>query len=766
MLEMPTSVDTECARARRAALLQRHASDSRCSIVRWTAVLALLVVAVVHSADARAGTWLPPEIIANSQANAPAFSEFGAALGSGGDAAVAWSIGGVPQVDVRPASSYWGYQHQYNFPQAQSLDVGIDAAGVTYVAYSEAVTDGVRVALTSLGASGWLAPVEVAPPGAGILNVRLVVADDGSLMVIWVRQTGPGTNDLDYAQRGLDGSWTRGGISNIGTAPWFLSARPSGAVAMAWTQPNTGGLFASVGSTQDVNSFLPEPVAQAGTLRGIQLAPDGSAVVVASDGSVALWASVRDRSTHVWQAKHTLIAATTPTVEDVGTAAGPDNSLWIAVWRFTTATGANDLQAFDVTSDGVWHGPELIANAAVGIDNGYHSPQLAVLPDDTVMAAYRENTDVVMRMRDPSGAWTLPFALILAHATFGTDFVVAKTLLTSASGDSLLVATGDQCSSSCLGFVVPYDNAPPRMTTVIPDTGVQGTPVAMSATVADAFSPLAGSTSWIFDDGASAAGDSVAHTFATAGVHTVTVSRADALGHTVTVARAVSIALAPVLCPGGTQVPGGTICPPPAVKDLTARPVATWRVSQVHGLVKVSAKLGAGKLAGSVLLLRPDGSTARSEKFTARASVKLSLPLPLFANPGRWSIRIVAKDTLGRKASARRTFALGRPPEGVVREVAVFTNPRRPATLTVDGTLRRVYARFVFAARPKAGHDVRVTWFYGKRVVWRSKKQSRRVVTASIWTSPGDPPLPAGVWHCEIRAGGRLAKSITFNVVT
>jgi hypothetical protein len=122
------------------------------------------------------------------------------------------------------------------------------------------------------------------------------------------------------------------------------------------------------------------------------------------------------------------------------------------------------------------------------------------------------------------------------------------------------------------------------------------------------------------------------------------------------------------------------------------------------------------------------------------------MALPSRSVPGRWSVRIRATDTLGQTATAARTFRLRPPPEGVVRRAAVSALGR---------TQHAVRARFVFAARPKRGRQVVVTWYHGGRVVWRAKKKAIRVIDSTLYTLPdGQPSEPVTFyWPYKERGG-------------
>ncbi len=455
----------------------------------FTLVIAIFTVLVASVPAASAGTWLPPQGIATGPSGFDGVDMLDASLGAGGDAAVVWSTG----VQIRPFGGAWSTVT----PFPAGVDVGVDASGATTAVYSEVVAGGTHVVASTHTATGWSAPQEIAPPGASTSSLRLAVASDGTAVAFWLQ----GGGAVQFARRDTGGSWTHGTIpANAGGNLW-VSHLPSGGVAVAWQDASSMHVWVAVGTTQ-AGGFAAEQTAEIAALMALQISPDDTVAVFNwSDGS-GLTSSWRERSTHTWQFRKVLIAPNTgPPVQEVGSAAGPDGSIWIDAWRYDANTDHNDLQAFALTPSGAWIGPELVANTGLAIEGGYHHPRIAVMPDGTVITAYKENWELVERARQPSGAWLPPVDLAFGIVNV-TDYVPGA-ILTSPSGDALVIAQEDQCPpQSCTGYAVPFDGAPPRLSVSVPTAGVQGQAVPMSATALDMFSALNPSTTWVFDDGA------------------------------------------------------------------------------------------------------------------------------------------------------------------------------------------------------------------------------------------------------------------------
>ncbi len=658
------------------------------------AVAAIAVTCVAGSAQAApalAGAWLPPEVIASGSLAVPAVNVLGAALGAGGDASVTWSSAGAASLELRPAGGAWSADD--GVPQAQSIDVGIDGAGTAYAAYSEVVAGETRVLAATRGPSGWGAPVELSPADvAGVTAIRVAVADDGSAVAFWARQVSPTLSTLEYAHRAPNGAW----------APAAAAIGGFDGTAGTWRFSHLPSGEVAVAWVDSVSGedLVAVGSTQDGAFTAEHTARSGdiSALQVAPAGVVLLAGPDQTSALAAW-------------IRDPGTHVwGPAHELIPAsdpvVEGVTTAAGPDG---------GIWlgawqfdAGTGTSSLEAFGMTPGgtWLGPDLLTSTPATAPGAYHDAQMAVLHDGTVMAAFREGFALAVrarppggawlpAYAAItgaGEDYV-PRAFLASTAGDALLVAQTGQCDGACRGVAVRFDGSPPHLTATAPATGEAA---GMSAT-----------------------------------------------------------ALAPARCRGQVVPPGGAACPGPRVTGFSARAVATWRVSRVDGFVRVHARLGAGKLSGSVALLRPDGSAALTWKFSPRMNLSIAMALPSSSVPGRWSVRIRATDALGQTVTAAHTFRLRAPPEGVVRRAAVSALGR---------TQHAVRARFVFAAKPKHGRQVVVTWYHGKRVVWRAKKRSFRVIDSTLYTLPDGPPLPAGAWRCAIGIGKRLAKSIAFTV--
>jgi hypothetical protein len=81
---------------------------------------------------------------------------------------------------------------------------------------------------------------------------------------------------------------------------------------------------------------------------------------------------------------------------------------------------------------------------------------------------------------------------------------------------------------------------------------------------------------------------------------------------------------------------------------------------------------------------------------------------------------------------------------------------------TLPPSLTQFWAHFVFAAQPRAGSKVTVTWYFpdGKQI-GTVPKANRPEVTSFLRSNF---PIPVGTWRAELRAGGRVVQVLGVRV--
>ena len=159
-----------------------------------------------------------------------------------------------------------------------------------------------------------------------------------------------------------------------------------------------------------------------------------------------------------------------------------------------------------------------------------------------------------------NSAWDTRFLPRVALDASGS---VAVTWLSGTAGP------GSVTGASIL--LTALDRTAPTATVGVPSTGTTGTAVAFTATVGDLFSAPVDVT-WDFGDGATGAGTSVSHTYATAGDRTVTVVATDASGNATTLTRSISVSAPPPAPPAPPSDPAPPAAPEPTPPSDDASP--------------------------------------------------------------------------------------------------------------------------------------------------------------------------------------------------
>ena len=230
-----------------------------------------------------------------------------------------------------------------------------------------------------------------------------------------------------------------------------------------------------------------------------------------------------------------------------------------------------------------------------------------------------------------------------------------------------------------------YDAVGPVATAVsVPTTGTIGSPVPVSVTFTDAWSALAGTPGWTFGDGGAASGPSAAHTYAAAGVNTVTVSQSDALGNPGQATRSITVADAPPIPPDPPPVPPATppdtppllVPPPPAPdpepvigKTMVAEPLSGTVLVRVPGSARYAPVDPSKPLPVGTLIDTTHG----------RVAVATALPRPGASQTGVfWAGVFQVRQPA--KAGGRTDIVLrGGPPRCTAAEGQVTSARRRPA---------------------------------------------------------------------------------------
>ncbi len=200
----------------------------------------------------------------------------------------------------------------------------------------------------------------------------------------------------------------------------------------------------------------------------------------------------------------------------------------------------------------------LFATGAVGdlADVGSPSYQAGAPFADPHAAAWSDGSGVIALATQPSASAT-PALTLLQRSLGGTltpidagpqtrAVALPRVALAGTAAQPLgLVATREAPAGGGTATIVlrRIDGVAPRLTLAVSPTVTAGTPVRLSADVADVSGPV--TVGWSFGDGATAQGQQVDHVFAAPGTRTVVVTATDALGNATGATATVTVVAAP-----------------------------------------------------------------------------------------------------------------------------------------------------------------------------------------------------------------------------
>jgi plastocyanin len=235
--------------------------------------------------------------------------------------------------------------------------------------------------------------------------------------------------------------------------------------------------------------------------------------------------------------------------------------------------------------------------------------------------------------------------------------------------------------AKCDGVVL--DRAAPTVSIDAVTSAKVGDLVAFGAQASDATSGVAGGYDWTFGDGtAGATGDSVNHTFTTAGTFEVRVKAKDAAGNEGTATKVVTVAPAGGGGGGsagggstggsstGGSSTGGTSTGGSSTGDDASGPgAAAFDVSAPRKLKARAKSLpltlstdAAGKV--SVALVRSGRVLAKGTKTVGEGTTAYKLKLPRKAKAGRYTLKVTFKPAGGTATTTTRKVTLGKAKAG------------------------------------------------------------------------------------------------------
>jgi hypothetical protein len=294
----------------------------------------------------------------------------------------------------------------------------------------------------------------------------------------------------------------------------------------------------------------------------------------------------------------------------------------------------------------------------------YEGANLSVAPDGTAFAELFKPAPggIDIAVRPPGGSFGTPLP-IAAAGTQAAGFAVTPgdDLLASWTLDSDKNGAGDEVFAGGLDA-----GAPPALTDVsVPTAGVLGVASAFSAHASDTMGMRG--VGWSFGDGTSAAGESVSHAYAAAGMFTVTVTATDRAGNTSSATRTISVidpnAKPPPAAVAAAGGPAITLKLPRSVrfKSLLKRgvtvEVATSEPSTVLGNLLGRARGGHIAAVGDLIVA---SKTLRNVKAKRKLVLRPVAPRLGKRRSLSLTVQVVATDARGLQRTVTRKLKVKR----------------------------------------------------------------------------------------------------------
>ena len=603
-------------------------------MIRWTgpvALVVLLLTLLALAAPAGAATGFAVDETLTTATTGTT----DVAIAPNGHAIVAWverpSSAQVVRVSVRPPGGAWSAPQTFpvSLDSAFTVSVAIASSGAAAVTWEEVTspsTFDVAVATRAAGES-FVGP-EVLSGVRQTLDPSVGIAADGTVTLLYsvnpdtvLRDFPAGGSPLAAPVQPLAASCSPGFGSGIAEAPngdavvplycggasFALRRGGSWAVSPTVANNNPGGTCPSTTSYDAASVAIDAAGEPVGVLtrtftQRFDLIGFCQTIATTVDASLVLPLG------GVMTAVPGPPAATGTTFSSFGfPLSGPRAVISPAgivfAWADTPQLGRAQQKVRFYAADGSGgSAPEPVGTETAGVG----APALAVAADGRALMAWtqldRPGGEITLQVaeRPPGGAFETPASIQSSDAAFAA---VAMT------------EGGDGLAAWSVGATAPYalhvrgfDGAAPTLSGVtIPTSATVGAPAAFAASPFDVWGPL--TTTWSFGDGATAAGASATHAYASAGTFRATVTATDAVGNVIAQSGTVQVT------GGGTVAPGEP--PVLAGASLTNR---RFRVARSPTAVSAGRRRRASRApVGTTFRFRLDRAASVRIAFAKRA---------------------------------------------------------------------------------------------------------------------------------------------------
>jgi hypothetical protein len=504
------------------------------------------------AAPSAAAGWTPPVSVsvAGSTAREPEVAVDGA-----GNTTVVWGSGTGSSRSIRsayrPAGGPWEMSVTLIPASADCFNpqLAVNPVGAAVVvAECDAGTAGVQAAYRAAGGR-WAGSIAVPGSGSGV-DPRVAIDDDGNAVVVW-----GSANAVQSSYRPAAGPWgaavQASPAGDVALDPQ-IAISPTGRALAIWRHdlsPSTPVVTVETTSRQDAGPWGATPTVLTPPATSTVPVAEGEPQVAWNDtgGRFAVWANRTTAPRAILQSgwgggdfgSWGMDASSHSAGDGVRSVEVPqvaidDEDRAVAVWRgFDGGTGSFRTQAATTGFiNDSWSAPITLAD----VETGLAEPHVAVDPAGDATVVWRTIAGEISAVSRPAGGAFAPATPISnsAHPGFGDPLVTMD-----ASGDAIVAWSASDATATHIAVAVD-DVSPPLLSAIdIPPSAETGVAATMAATATDAWSPV--HISWNFGDGATGAGDTVNHAYATAGTRTVTVTATDAAGNSASQTRQIVV---------------------------------------------------------------------------------------------------------------------------------------------------------------------------------------------------------------------------------
>jgi hypothetical protein len=141
-----------------------------------------------------------------------------------------------------------------------------------------------------------------------------------------------------------------------------------------------------------------------------------------------------------------------------------------------------------------------------------------------------------------------------------------------------------------------------------------------------------------------------------------------------------------------------------------------------------------------------------------------SVPLPRGLLPGSYVLDIGVVGSPADKATQRLPLALRAPPEGVVSQAWVSAVLGGLPAVRFPRSTWLVAAHFRFAAVPRPGRIVTVSFYDPNGALARSIRKPRAVTVDAFLATRDHSPMPPGAWQAVLTASGAVVTKTRYRI--